>query len=100
MFAPSGLSSAGRPNFCSTREEAFTVTRRSKADLQRTPSLRGVSPRNTIKAFVNLLAVLEQNPSANWKELLGSVEIARDDAAPAGDNPEESGSDDLANLRL
>ena len=58
------------------------------------------TPRNTIKAFVNLLAVLEQNPGANWKELLGSVEIARDDAAPAGDTPEEGGSDDLANLRL
>jgi len=58
------------------------------------------TPRNTIKAFVNLLAVLEQNPGANWKELLGSAEIARDDAAPAGDNPEEGGRDDLANLRL
>lgn len=58
------------------------------------------TPRNTIKAFVNLLAVLEQNPGANWKELLGSAEIARDDAAPAGDTPEEGGSDDLANLRL
>jgi hypothetical protein len=36
------------------------------------------TPRNTVTAFVNLLAVLEQNPQANWQELLGKVEISRD----------------------
>jgi hypothetical protein len=36
------------------------------------------TPRNTITAFIHLLAVLEQNPTSNWHELLGAVEIAAD----------------------
>ena len=36
------------------------------------------TPRNTITAFIHLLAVLEQNPTADWHELLGTVEIAAD----------------------
>ena len=33
------------------------------------------TPRNTIKEFINFLSVLEQNPQADWKSLLGAVEI-------------------------
>jgi hypothetical protein len=59
------------------------------------------TPRNTIKAFVDLLAVLDQNPGADWKALLGGVEIARDDGARLESAPPESGdSDDLVNLRI
>ena len=36
------------------------------------------TPRTTITAFINLLAVLEQNPGAKWEELLGSVDISPD----------------------
>jgi hypothetical protein len=36
------------------------------------------TPRTTITAFINLLAVLEQNPNANWRELLGTVQIQQD----------------------
>jgi hypothetical protein len=37
------------------------------------------TPRNTVRAFCQLLAVIEQNPGeANWRTLLGSVEVARD----------------------
>ena len=36
------------------------------------------TPRTTITAFVNLLAVLEQNPGAEWQGLLGQVAIHRD----------------------
>lgn len=43
------------------------------------------TPRTTITAFINLLAVLEQNPGADWKQLLGQVDIA----------PDTGGSDDL-----
>lgn len=39
------------------------------------------TPRNTVTAFVNLLAVLEQNPGADWRKLIGGVEVARDDGA-------------------
>ncbi|SIT50388.1 putative ATP [Paraburkholderia piptadeniae] len=60
------------------------------------------TPRTTITAFINFLAVLEQNPSADWRELIGGLEIERDtggaadivnDAAPDSD-------DELASFRL
>lgn len=37
------------------------------------------TPRTTTTAFINLLAVLEQNPGSNWRELLGAVEVAKDE---------------------
>ena len=59
------------------------------------------TPRNTIKEFVNLLAVLDQNPEVSWQQLVGTVEI------PAERNPdlapiEESNEDDdgLASFQL
>ncbi len=36
------------------------------------------TPRTTITSFVNLLAVLEQNPGTEWTSLLGGIEIAAD----------------------
>lgn len=38
------------------------------------------TPRTTITSFVNLLAVLEQNPEADWKDLLGEVSLVADTA--------------------
>lgn len=59
------------------------------------------TPRNTIKAFVQLLAVLEQNPLASWQELLGSVDVIAD-AQETSDTEADpaAGEDDLATLRL
>jgi hypothetical protein len=52
------------------------------------------TPRNTIKAFVQFLAVLEQNPGTDWRELIGGV-------APDPEAPEEDEADDeLVDLRL
>jgi hypothetical protein len=36
------------------------------------------TPRNTIKGFLDLLAVLEQNPERTWSDLIDSVEIDED----------------------
>lgn len=36
------------------------------------------TPRNTIKAFLDMLAVLEQNPSMAWTQLVGSVAVEKD----------------------
>jgi hypothetical protein len=41
------------------------------------------TPRTTITAFVNLLAVLEQNPGTDWKSLLGQVSVDKDDGGAA-----------------
>ncbi|MGO9320525.1 MAG: ATP-binding protein [Solirubrobacteraceae bacterium] len=60
------------------------------------------TPRTTIKAFVQLLAVLDQNPQADWRALVGSAEVEPDrggeeDLVP----PEGDGGDgELASFRL
>lgn len=61
------------------------------------------TPRNTVTAFVNLLAVLEQNPGTAWQDLIGQVEIAQDggddlsDIKEEGDTP--AGADTGADTR-
>lgn len=57
------------------------------------------TPRNTIKSFVQLLAVIEQNPGADWRQLLGAVEV-QPDAEASLDLQIEGGDDDLASLRI
>jgi len=65
------------------------------------------TPRNTVKAFVSMLSVIEQNPGTSWQDLVGGVTIEDDD----GDNlsdvvDQEVGpsslerNDDLASFRL
>ena len=56
------------------------------------------TPRTTITAWINLLAILEQNPSANWQNLLGHIEIVKDDGG-ASDNTVE-GDDELASFKM
>jgi len=59
------------------------------------------TPRTTITAFINMLAVLEQNPGTNWKELLGQVTIENKNEEPldnADDGCEEK--DELTSFKL
>lgn len=61
------------------------------------------TPRNTVKAFVDLLAILEQNPDAQWQALLGAVEVVQDRGAAADLEIAEAGNDpddELASLRI
>ena len=73
------------------------------------------TPRTTIKEFINLLAVLEQNPGADWHAIIGQVDLApeanpdleplpEDDAQPLAPvtmlRPGGGGDDDLASFRL
>ena len=47
------------------------------------------TPRETIMPFVDLLAVLEQNPEANWRDLIGHIEITPEenpDLAPLSED--------------
>jgi hypothetical protein len=62
------------------------------------------TPRNTVKSFVQFLAVLEQNPGTDWKALLNDIPIApdmpdHDGAGPGGDSVAEA-DDELTRLRL
>lgn len=58
------------------------------------------TPRNTIKAFLDLLAVLDQNPGADWRALLGQVDIAPDAPSPGGDADDAAADDDLGTFRI
>jgi hypothetical protein len=74
------------------------------------------TPRNTVTAFVNLLAVLEQNAGSSWQQLLEHVQVTvaenpdlrpLDDDEPedvakpvTGDTTKGNGDDDLAAFKL
>ena len=56
------------------------------------------TPRTTITAFINLLAVLEQNPGADWRELIGATEVKADDGG--ADDLAVEHDDELASFQL
>ncbi|MBW4465397.1 MAG: ATP-binding protein [Pegethrix bostrychoides GSE-TBD4-15B] len=69
------------------------------------------TPRNTIKAFIDLLSVLEQNQQVSWKDLVAQIDLTREAnpdllrqsngagaKAEAGIDAETD--DDLASFRL
>jgi hypothetical protein len=73
------------------------------------------TPRTTVKEFLNLLAVLEQNPGTDWRALIGQIELATEtnpdpeplpeDAAPAlapvtALRPGRDTDDELSTFRL
>lgn len=72
------------------------------------------TPRNSIKEFVNLLSVLEQNPGQDWRELIGEMQVQMDDSEEIEAMPEngmgdedkpasaesDSSDDDLHSFRL
>lgn len=63
------------------------------------------TPRNTIKAFLDLLAVLEQNPQVDWSDLVAGARVAPEtnieDLAPEiADEEGVAGDDELSSFRL
>lgn len=54
------------------------------------------TPRNSVRAFVQLLSVLEQNPDASWRALVGDVEIEGD----SEDMSDIDDGDELTDFRL
>ena len=70
------------------------------------------TPRETIRAFLNLLAILEQNPGSDWATQVGSVDIAPDQPGsqldndddpappPAAGSPANDDDDSLASFQL
>ena len=58
------------------------------------------TPRNTVKSFVNILSVLEQNPGVNWHALIGSVNLAEDSGDDMSDIPDDETDDELASFKL
>lgn len=62
------------------------------------------TPRTTVRAFVQMLAVLEQNPGARWQDLIGGIQIAPDapDIAVTEETTQSAGGegDELTSLRI
>ena len=56
------------------------------------------TPRTTITSFVNMLAVLEQNPGADWTQLLGGIEVVAD--LGGAQDKEVEADDELASFKL
>lgn len=62
------------------------------------------TPRNTVTAFVNMLAVLDQNPGLLWTDLIAELDLREDMGEDMQDVEESTGSlppeDDLVSFRL
>lgn len=58
------------------------------------------TPRNTIKEFVGLLSVLEQDASVDWTRLIDRSRIESDPGAAVDSEEIDESDDDLATFRL
>jgi hypothetical protein len=56
------------------------------------------TPRTTITAFINLLAVLEQNPGQDWRVLIDAIELAPDNGGLADAHLDPD--DELASFKM
>lgn len=56
------------------------------------------TPRTTITSFVNLLAILEQNPGTDWKNLIGEVRVEVDEGGTS--DVAVVSDDELASFKL
>lgn len=58
------------------------------------------TPRNTIKAFVDLLSILEQNPQLAWGDLIGQVTLVADRPSDMPETSDTPVNDDLTDFQL
>jgi hypothetical protein len=63
------------------------------------------TPRNTVKSFVELLAILDQNPGVTWQQVLQGIDIEKDEESDIGWLPDdeddlETGGGGLTTFRL
>ena len=62
------------------------------------------TPRNTVTAFVNLIAILKQNPGVEWSDIIEKLVVAADSGNDISDVDENVGAapknDELASFHL
>lgn len=58
------------------------------------------TPRTTITAFINLLAVLEQNQGVAWQDLLGEIEVSADTGGASDQIVDTDESDAFSSFKL
>lgn len=58
------------------------------------------TPRTTITAFINLLAILDQNSGTAWQELLGGIKVEADTGGSADLTVEVEDGDEFASFKM
>lgn len=58
------------------------------------------TPRTTITAFVNLLAVLEQNQGSAWQDLLGGIDVSADTGGAGDQTVEAEDGDEFSSFKM
>lgn len=58
------------------------------------------TPRTTITAFINMLAVLEQNPGTSWQDLLGGIEVVVDTGGMVDQLVDAGDGDEFVSFKL
>jgi hypothetical protein len=58
------------------------------------------TPRTTIKQFVNLLSIIEQNPGTDWRSLVSEIEPERDSPPGPSEIVDQDDDGELASFRL
>jgi hypothetical protein len=58
------------------------------------------TPRTTIKQFVDLLNIIEQNPTADWRALIGDLEPERDHPQGPAEIVDQDDDGELATFTL
>jgi hypothetical protein len=79
---------SGDPSRYLVPDEALTAFMEHCA--RRVGDLYFRTPRTTVKEFLNLLAVLEQNPGAGWRAMVGQIELTAEANPDLEPLPEDS----------
>ena len=58
------------------------------------------TPRNTVKQFVDLLSMIEQNPGTDWHQFIGRISVERDTGDALGNMVDPGDDDVLTSFRL
>lgn len=58
------------------------------------------TPRTTITAFINLMAVIEQNPGTSWNDLVGGLEVSLDTGGITDVAVEVDEGDEFASFKM
>ena len=97
------VQAAGDPTKRLVTDEAIEAVLRRANEVMGAEFFK--TPRDVVRAFVGLLNILEQNPTADWKNIVGAdfikkpaVPMSAEEAVAAGDVPKDE--EDLATFKL
>lgn len=97
------VHASGNPDGCAIPDEGIEAFMTHCSEKVGEAHFR--TPRSSVKAFVNLLAVVDQNPQIEWGDLVGEVELDEErnpDLQPLepGSEGDSDADDELATFRI